>query len=125
LRDANCIVIWHLCNRTSGKALSTVESLFQYLVYQALKLNPKMLNRKLRELDQDYLRKNHSVAEWSDLLHFVLDGLPKVFIIIEAESLVRWDQGNRSQMLFLLQSFQSLVSHERSNKQQLKVLLVS
>ena len=117
-------VIWNLSWNRFRRSISPFADMIKSLIFQALKLDPSLLQEYPDEINIAKFMSSHTEAEWAALLTHLFSRLSKCFIIIEAEDVFQAQREDLEWPRRFLQLFQSLVDQAEVSGNLLKILLI-
>lgn len=126
LKEKRVNVIWRLSrlNGSDKGDVPTITEVIRVLLFQALRLDPNILNSHPDELNVANLSSTHTEAEWMSLLTKVIARLAKCYIIIEPHDLFQEVRCNPEWIASFLHIFSTLAMHATSNGSSLKFLIM-
>lgn len=124
LRSLKIPVIWTLSAKTEGNLdwRSPIDVLKQ-LVLQVLHVNHSLLKEQSSTLNAARFQSATTEADWFELLGLVLDGIPQVYIVVDAEILSRDFSSQISWPDTFFKIFQDMAARE--SKTIVKIVLIS
>jgi hypothetical protein len=117
-------VIWFLSTRESLRLYSTTTDVLRSLVSQALRRNPNLSSLRQDQLNISHFQNDHTESEWLDLLCLILQGFPRLFMVVDTDILFQTFKDDKAGVTKFISLFQKIVDHVGSAGNQIKIVVI-
>jgi hypothetical protein len=121
IRESKVPVIWALPAELDMEEELTTVAVLKTLVLQTLQIHPGILANKAPVLSPAHFRRATTESQWLNLLCTVLSGIPRIFIVVDAEKLFQNFHEDTSWPEEFIRLFRRLIE---KNGRHVKVLVV-
>jgi hypothetical protein len=83
LEDCSHPVVWIFNDVASGKYLTTAEGILKQLAIQILKMNSRLHSATYLSFIVEHFRMASKDTDWFDVIHFVLEGMTTLCMVID------------------------------------------
>jgi hypothetical protein len=121
IRESKVPVIWALPAELDAEDEISTVAVLKTLVLQTLQIHPGILANKSSLLSSAAFRRATTESHWLDLLCIALSGVPRIFIVVDAEKLFQCYHEDASWPEEFIKMFRRLIER---NLKHVKVLVV-